>query len=63
MILPLSGQTQSTDDDGVYAQIVLFDGFDPLDATAPFEVLAAGSDAAGGDLQVEWCLPKGPGRW
>lgn len=25
---------------------MLFDGFDPLDATAPFEVLAAGSDAA-----------------
>lgn len=34
------------------AQIVLFDGFDPLDVIAPFEVLSAGSDAAGGDLQV-----------
>ena len=34
------------------AQIVLFDGFDPLDVIAPFEVLAAGSDAVGGDLEV-----------
>ncbi|GAA3452251.1 DJ-1/PfpI family protein [Dactylosporangium matsuzakiense] len=29
-------------------QIVLFDGFDPLDVVAPFEVLAAGGDLAGG---------------
>jgi len=48
------------DDDGVYAQIVLFDGFDPLDAIAPFEVLAAGSDAAGGDLTVELVAAEGP---
>ena len=34
------------------AQIVLFDGFDPLDVIAPFEVLSAGSDAVGGDLEV-----------
>lgn len=34
------------------AQIVLFEGFDPLDAIAPFEVLSAGSDAVGGDLDV-----------
>lgn len=34
------------------AQIVLFDGFDPLDVIAPFEVLSAGSDAVGGDLDV-----------
>jgi len=44
----------------VYAQIVLFDGFDPLDATAPFEVLAAGSDAADGDLTVELVSAEGP---
>jgi transcriptional regulator GlxA family with amidase domain len=31
----------------MYAQFVLFDGFDPLDVVAPFEVLAAGSDAIG----------------
>jgi transcriptional regulator GlxA family with amidase domain len=48
------------DDDDVYAQIVLFDGFDPLDATAPFEVLAAGSEAAGGDLTVELVSAEGP---
>lgn len=34
------------------AQIVLFDGFDPLDVIAPFEVLSAGSDALGGALEV-----------
>jgi putative intracellular protease/amidase len=33
----------------MHAQIVLFDGFDPLDVIAPFEVLAAGSEAVGGD--------------
>jgi transcriptional regulator GlxA family with amidase domain len=36
----------------VLAQIVLFDGFDPLDVIAPFEVLSAGSDALGGLLEV-----------
>lgn len=34
------------------AQIVLFDGFDPLDVIAPFEVLSAGADALGGGLDV-----------
>ncbi|MGZ5397062.1 MAG: DJ-1/PfpI family protein, partial [Mycobacterium sp.] len=42
-ILPLFCRPRLADDDRVYAQIVLFNGFDPLDATAPFEVLAAGS--------------------
>ncbi|WP_375385465.1 DJ-1/PfpI family protein [uncultured Microbacterium sp.] len=36
-----------------YAQIVLFDGFDPLDVIAPFEVLAAAADEVGSDLVVE----------
>jgi transcriptional regulator GlxA family with amidase domain len=44
----------------VHAQIVLFDGFDPLDVTAPFEVLAAGSQAVGGDLVVELVSAEGP---
>jgi transcriptional regulator GlxA family with amidase domain len=44
----------------VYAQIVLFNGFDPLDVIAPFEVLAAGSDAAGGELVVELVSAEGP---
>jgi transcriptional regulator GlxA family with amidase domain len=58
-ILPLCRKPPFPDDDDVYAQIVLFDGFDPLDATAPFEVLAAGSEAAGGDLTVELVSAEG----
>ncbi len=44
----------------MHAQIVLFDAFDPLDAIAPFEVLAAGSDALGGELIVELVTAEGP---
>ncbi|MBF9129179.1 DJ-1/PfpI family protein [Plantactinospora sp. S1510] len=44
----------------MYAQIVLFDGFDPLDVVAPFEVLAAGSDAVGGELIVGLVSAEGP---
>jgi transcriptional regulator GlxA family with amidase domain len=44
----------------MHAQIVLFDAFDPLDAIAPFEVLAAGSTAVGGDLTVELVAAGGP---
>jgi hypothetical protein len=36
----------------VLAQIVLFDGFDPLDVIAPFEVLSAGSDMMDDALDV-----------
>ena len=32
----------------MHAQIVLFDGFDPLDVVAPYEVLHAGAIAAPG---------------
>ncbi|MCK8680982.1 DJ-1/PfpI family protein [Streptomyces lichenis] len=42
------------------AQIVLFDGFDPLDAVAPFEVLHAGAIASGGALTVELVSAEGP---
>ncbi len=35
------------------AQIVLFDGFDPMDVVAPYEVLWAGGVASGGGLSVE----------
>jgi transcriptional regulator GlxA family with amidase domain len=45
----------------MYAQVVLFDGFDPLDVIAPFEVLVAGSDAIGGELIVELVAAAGPG--
>lgn len=41
-------------------QIVLFDGFDPLDVIAPFEVLAAGGDATGGALDVALVAADGP---
>jgi transcriptional regulator GlxA family with amidase domain len=44
----------------VHAQIVVFDGFDPLDAIAPFEVLAAGSEEVGGELDVEFVSAEGP---
>lgn len=43
-----------------HVQILLFDGFDPLDVIAPFEVLAAGSDAAGEDAVVELVSAQGP---
>lgn len=41
------------------AQIVLFDGFDPLDAIAPYEVLFAGGTVAGGELTVELVSAEG----
>ena len=43
----------------MHAQLVLFDGFDPLDVIAPYEVLVAGSDAVGGDLTVELVSAEG----
>jgi putative intracellular protease/amidase len=43
----------------MYAQIVLFDGFDPLDVVAPYEVLWAGGVAAGGALTVELVSAQG----
>jgi transcriptional regulator GlxA family with amidase domain len=42
------------------AQIVLFDGFDPLDAIAPFEVLHAGRIASAGAVTVELVSAEGP---
>ncbi|MCG5435967.1 DJ-1/PfpI family protein [Micromonospora foliorum] len=43
-----------------HAQIVLFDGFDPLDVVAPFEVLTAGSQLLGGALAVQLVSASGP---
>ncbi|MCZ2814553.1 DJ-1/PfpI family protein [Modestobacter sp. VKM Ac-2984] len=43
------------------AQIVLFDGFDPLDVIAPFEVLSAGAAAVGGRLEVRLVGIDAPG--
>ncbi|WP_329042458.1 DJ-1/PfpI family protein [Streptomyces sp. NBC_00178] len=42
------------------AQIVLFDGFDPLDVVAPYEVLHAGGVAADGALTVQLVSAEGP---
>lgn len=42
------------------AQIVLFDGFDPLDVIAPLEVLSAGGDLARGTLSVLLVSAEGP---
>src|SRR4051794_7369572 len=41
------------------AQFVLFDGFDPLDIVAPFEVLSAGSDFIGGELGLRLVSAEG----
>lgn len=43
----------------MHAQIVLYDGFDPLDVIAPFEVLAAGSAFVGGELDVSLVSAEG----
>ena len=44
----------------MHAQIVLFDGFDPLDVIAPFEVFYAGANASGGALTVQLVSAEGP---
>jgi putative intracellular protease/amidase len=41
------------------AQIVLFDGFDPLDVIAPYEVLRAGGMITDGALDVELVSAEG----
>lgn len=41
-------------------QIVLFDGFDLLDAIAPYEVFCAAELLAGGALSVEFVTAEGP---
>ncbi|MPY58561.1 DJ-1/PfpI family protein [Streptomyces spongiae] len=44
----------------MHAQIILFDGFDPLDVVAPYEVLYAGGTASGGAVSVELVSAEGP---
>jgi transcriptional regulator GlxA family with amidase domain len=46
--------------DPLLAQIVSFDGFDPLDAIAPYEVLWAGGMFTNGALRVELASAEGP---
>ncbi|WP_113698806.1 DJ-1/PfpI family protein [Nonomuraea lactucae] len=43
----------------MHVQIVLFDGFDPLDVVAPYEVLYAGGIASGGAVSVELVSAEG----
>ena len=45
--------------DGMHAQIVLYDGFDLLDAIAPFEVLTAGGEYVGGELVASLVSAEG----
>ncbi|MBQ0849428.1 DJ-1/PfpI family protein [Streptomyces sp. BH-SS-21] len=44
----------------MHTQIVLFDGFDPLDVIAPYEVLHAGATASCGAVSVELVSAEGP---
>ncbi|KOG65868.1 glutamine amidotransferase [Streptomyces griseoflavus] len=44
----------------MHAQFVLFDGFDPLDVIAPYEVLSAGGAASSGAVSVELVSAEGP---
>ncbi|QHC23531.1 DJ-1/PfpI family protein [Streptomyces sp. GS7] len=44
----------------MHVQIVLFDGFDPLDVIAPYEVLYAGGTAGDGAVTVELVSAEGP---
>ena len=41
-------------------QFVLFDGFDPLDVVAPYEVMMAGREFLGGALEVGFVSAEGP---
>lgn len=43
-----------------HVQFVLFDGFDPLDVVAPYEVLSAGNDLLGGALDIRLVTADGP---
>ncbi|MDX6351120.1 MAG: hypothetical protein QOF84_5910 [Streptomyces sp.] len=44
----------------MHVQIVLFEGFDPLDVIAPYEGLSAGGSASGGAVSVELVSAEGP---
>ncbi|WP_433191896.1 DJ-1/PfpI family protein [Nocardia sp. CA-107356] len=44
----------------MHVQVVLFDGFDPLDVIAPYEVFQAGGTASGGAVTVELVSAEGP---
>lgn len=58
-ILPLVSSAATGEHSRVHAQIVLYDGFDPFDVIAPFEVLAAGAQMVAGDLTVTLVAAEG----
>lgn len=57
--LPLVRNADPGEHYGMQAQIVLYDGFDPLDVIGPFEVFAAGSEFVGGELAVSLVSAQG----
>ncbi|CDO89880.1 thiJ/PfpI domain-containing protein [Mycobacterium triplex] len=59
-MLPLVRCAATGEHGGVHAQIVLYDGFDPLDVIAPFEVLAGGAGMVLGELWVTLVAAEGP---
>lgn len=59
-IQPLFTGTATGHHSRVHVQIVLYDGFDPFDVIAPFEVLAAAAEMLGGDLAVSLAAAEGP---
>ncbi len=42
-----------------HVQVLLYDGFDPLDAIAPYEVMTAGSEELGGGLDLRYVSAEG----
>jgi transcriptional regulator GlxA family with amidase domain len=48
--------------ENIRVQIVLFEGFDPLDVVAPYEVLWAGGLVTDGAVSVELVSTEGPGE-
>jgi putative intracellular protease/amidase len=46
----------------VHVQIALFDGFDPLDVIAPYEVFHTAGELTGGGTTVELVSVEGPRR-
>jgi putative intracellular protease/amidase len=57
---PFSARAAVISVGAMHAQIVLFDGFDALDAIAPFEVFTAGGIFSGGRITTELVSAEGP---
>lgn len=56
----MTDHRERTRQDPLRVQIVLFDGFDPLDVIAPYEVLHVAGVAASGGLTVALVTAEGP---